>query len=445
MKKILFIAALLFSFQSGFSQAVGIKVITNGNVGIGVADPIEKLHVDGAIKIDNTSNVCNSTNAGIIRWNGTCFEGCDGTAWVGLSNDPNCGGSSGGGPTCTDGIMNGQETGVDCGGPVCPPCGGGGGCQSGCECFPDINAVRPLANAGWNNEFDVGGAGFSGDGELCFQLGSFAGSPNQMIGLDPDPSASANFTSIDYAIQLYVWNGLYLVRAYESGARKSSQSITESAFSNGTYCIRRSGTTIEYLLDGNVFYTSGASSSGDLYYDNSFNQGQAPDEFNVVDIKICPNGTYTRPYEDVEDEAVSIETHQHEHQQQIDDLNEEVSLLKQQINALLGNKDLSLDHKGYDYQLDVDLKGNELFLNQNKPNPFAETTEIEVMLPESFSTAKIDVLNSYGMVINSISLNDQRGYGKIRINAEDLPSGVYSYILSVDGKHIDSKKMVLTK
>jgi hypothetical protein len=25
-------------------------------------------------------------------------------------------------PTCTDGIQNGQETGVDCGGPVCPAC-----------------------------------------------------------------------------------------------------------------------------------------------------------------------------------------------------------------------------------------------------------------------------------------------------------------------------------
>lgn len=28
----------------------------------------------------------------------------------------------GGGPTCTDGIQNGQETGVDCGGPSCPSC-----------------------------------------------------------------------------------------------------------------------------------------------------------------------------------------------------------------------------------------------------------------------------------------------------------------------------------
>ena len=28
----------------------------------------------------------------------------------------------GGGPTCTDGIQNGQETGIDCGGPDCPSC-----------------------------------------------------------------------------------------------------------------------------------------------------------------------------------------------------------------------------------------------------------------------------------------------------------------------------------
>ena len=30
-------------------------------------------------------------------------------------------------PTCTDGIQNGNETGVDCGGPDCAPCSGGGG------------------------------------------------------------------------------------------------------------------------------------------------------------------------------------------------------------------------------------------------------------------------------------------------------------------------------
>jgi len=36
-----------------------------------------------------------------------------------------CFGGGGGGPTCTDGIQNGDETGIDCGGSVCAPCNTG--------------------------------------------------------------------------------------------------------------------------------------------------------------------------------------------------------------------------------------------------------------------------------------------------------------------------------
>jgi len=38
------------------------------------------------------------------------------------------------GPTCTDGIQNGTETDVDCGGGACPACPDGGGCQTGSDC-----------------------------------------------------------------------------------------------------------------------------------------------------------------------------------------------------------------------------------------------------------------------------------------------------------------------
>ncbi len=37
-------------------------------------------------------------------------------------NNATCLSTCGGGPTCNDGIQNGQETGVDCGGPDCPAC-----------------------------------------------------------------------------------------------------------------------------------------------------------------------------------------------------------------------------------------------------------------------------------------------------------------------------------
>jgi len=37
-------------------------------------------------------------------------------------------------PTCSDGIKNGSETGVDCGGPTCPRCPNGQGCVSRDDC-----------------------------------------------------------------------------------------------------------------------------------------------------------------------------------------------------------------------------------------------------------------------------------------------------------------------
>jgi Cellulose binding domain len=41
-------------------------------------------------------------------------------------------------PTCTDGIRNGAETGVDCGGPVCPQCPAGQGCVTGSDCVTGV-------------------------------------------------------------------------------------------------------------------------------------------------------------------------------------------------------------------------------------------------------------------------------------------------------------------
>ncbi len=47
-----------------------------------------------------------------------------------LTTSGGCGGSTG--PTCTDGIQNGNETGVDCGGD-CAPCSGGATCSDGVQ------------------------------------------------------------------------------------------------------------------------------------------------------------------------------------------------------------------------------------------------------------------------------------------------------------------------
>ncbi len=65
----------------GYSNA-----IFDGSVGIGTTDvSAAKLTVSGAMKIGNSSNVCNTANGGTIRHTGTDFEGCVGGVWKSLT------------------------------------------------------------------------------------------------------------------------------------------------------------------------------------------------------------------------------------------------------------------------------------------------------------------------------------------------------------------------
>ena len=55
---------------------------SEGNVGIGSLSPLEKLDVEGAIRLGTTAN----TSTGTIRWSGTDFEGYNASAWHSLTN-----------------------------------------------------------------------------------------------------------------------------------------------------------------------------------------------------------------------------------------------------------------------------------------------------------------------------------------------------------------------
>jgi len=41
-------------------------------------------------------------------------------------------------PACTDGLLNSSETDVDCGGPDCAPCSVGATCSVGTDCSEDV-------------------------------------------------------------------------------------------------------------------------------------------------------------------------------------------------------------------------------------------------------------------------------------------------------------------
>jgi len=84
---------------------------------------------------------------------------------------------------------------------------------------------------------------------------------------------------------------------------------------------------------------------------------------------------------------------------------------------------------------------NAIVLNQNVPNPFAEQTSITYNIPVINSSAQISFYNTNGMMIKSVEIKTT-GEGQLTVYANDLTNGIYSYTLIVDGKIIDTKKMV---
>ena len=66
-----------WSFYAGEVSTKKMVIENTGRVGIGTTSPLEKLEINGGLRLGNTAN----TNTGTIRWTGTDFEGYDGSSW----------------------------------------------------------------------------------------------------------------------------------------------------------------------------------------------------------------------------------------------------------------------------------------------------------------------------------------------------------------------------
>jgi hypothetical protein len=86
-------------------------------------------------------------------------------------------------------------------------------------------------------------------------------------------------------------------------------------------------------------------------------------------------------------------------------------------------------------------KTNTIFLNQNVPNPFSESTVITYSIPKVFNKAQIIFSTITGEVIKTTDIKSA-GKGQVNVFASDISSGLYTYTLIVDGKQIETKKMI---
>lgn len=132
-----------------------------------------------------------------------------------------------------------------------------------------------------------------------------------------------------------------------------------------------------------------------------------------------------------------------EQQKMIEDKNEEVSELKERLNkveqlveSLLANNSIDVDLEGHDI--------SEIFISQNRPNPFKESTTFDFILPDNIINANLRISDISGKLLKTVTI-EERGRGVININASELPSGSYIYEFITDGISTGVKKMVVAK
>lgn len=87
---------------------------------------------------------------------------------------------------------------------------------------------------------------------------------------------------------------------------------------------------------------------------------------------------------------------------------------------------------------------DEAKLFQNTPNPFSDRTEIKCYIPANTSNSSLYIFNMQGLQIEEFQISET-GNQLVEISASHFNPGMYLYSLVLDGKEIDTKKMILTK
>lgn len=80
-------------------------------------------------------------------------------------------------------------------------------------------------------------------------------------------------------------------------------------------------------------------------------------------------------------------------------------------------------------------------MSQNEPNPFSHETVVKYTLPPTTSNAFMAIYDLTGKQITTLPI-DQKS-SSLTITSEKLAAGIYIYSIVVDGKVMDSKRMIV--
>jgi hypothetical protein len=152
---------------------------------------------------------------------------------------------------------------------------------------------------------------------------------------------------------------------------------------------------------------------------------------NVVSVNLAPL------LADLEAENDELEAENEQQQSQIDQLQSQMQdlIIRMEIreecacDPTLGNGDNT-------------LQPDKAYLLQNIPNPFNNTTSVGYFVPYTNAKAHIVISTMAGQIVHNMELSNL-GVGAVSIDNSRMASAVYLYTLYVDGKRIDTKRMIV--
>lgn len=123
---------------------------------------------------------------------------------------------------------------------------------------------------------------------------------------------------------------------------------------------------------------------------------------------------------------------------------EAIKSLKNQVDSL-SNANIRTTGSKIMPSTDVELASKSSVLWQNFPNPFGDGTVIRYFVPEQTASANIVFYDEFGNEVKTTELLHRGQKAELNLSTMNLAAGIYSYSLIVDGKIVDTKRMVKTK
>ncbi|MBK6362661.1 MAG: T9SS type A sorting domain-containing protein [Saprospiraceae bacterium] len=216
----------------------------------------------------------------------TCNDGIQNGQETGVDcGGPNCPAC----PTCNDGIQNGQETGVDCGGPVCPACptcndGIQNGQETGIDCGGPICQPCNIGNqtqiGGYY--FESGWDGWLDGGTHCFRYGgSFSPEGTYSIRMRSNGAESATTSPV---YNLTTFQAIAVEFRFKASGMENGKSFVLQYFNGSAY------TTVATFTAGaefanNITYLTTVNLSGSFASNGRFRfMNQATDNTDYIFI-----------------------------------------------------------------------------------------------------------------------------------------------------------------